>query len=196
MPRDTLYNENELLTFVVQGDEPSFAKLFDYHQNRVYTIAYKLTHSKSQAEDIVQNVFLKIWLARANLLTIQDFSAYLFIVTRNDVYKVLKQIARNYTVSLPNEESQLPANNDTAENMMEKECRLMLQNAINRLPKQQKQVYVFIKEQGLKREEVADLLHLQPETVKFHLAQAMKNIRAYCMLYFSELSGLIYFLFL
>jgi len=58
-----------------------------------------------------------------------------------------------------------------------------LQNAIDRLPNQQKQVYYLIKDQGLKRDEVAHKLHIQPETVKFHLAQAMKNIRAVCMLY-------------
>jgi RNA polymerase sigma-70 factor (ECF subfamily) len=70
----------------------------------------------------------------------------------------------------------------------------LLRNAIDRLPNQQKQVYQLIKEQKLKREEVADLLHLQPDTVKFHLAQAMKNIRNFCAPYLGLFLGFTVFL--
>ena len=170
------------MTLVSRGDELAFASLFEHYRNRIYGIAFKLTHSTTIAEEIVQDVFLKIWLKRADLMEIQNFSAYLFIVTRNDVYKVLKQIARDFKTTLLTDENQSLANNaSTADLLVEKEYSLLLKKAIDRLPNQQKQVYTLIKEQGLKREEVAGLLHLQPETIKFHLAQAMKNIRAFCM---------------
>ena len=64
-----------------------------------------------------------------------------------------------------------------------------MKNAIDRLPNQQKQVYHLVKDQGLKRIEVANQLHIQPETVKFHLTQAMKNIRAFCMLHVDIIAG-------
>ena len=182
MPDVSQYNEKELMTLVSRGDELAFASLFEHYRNRIYGIAFKLTHSTTIAEEIVQDVFLKIWLKRADLMEIQNFSAYLFIVTRNDVYKVLKQIARDFKTTLLTDENQSLANNaSTADLLVEKEYSLLLKKAIDRLPNQQKQVYTLIKEQGLKREEVAGLLHLQPETIKFHLAQAMKNIRAFCM---------------
>ena len=189
MSNGTLYNEKELLALIAEGDESAFAKLFEYYRNRIYSIAFKLTNSTSIAEEIVQDVFLKIWLKRADLIEIQNFNAYLFIVTRNDVYRVLKQIARNYKIVLITDEDQSAAHNDTADLVMEKEYNLLLQRAIDRLSNQQKQVYKLMKDQGLKREEVADLLHLQPETVKFHLAQAMKNIRAFCMLHLGIFIG-------
>jgi RNA polymerase sigma-70 factor (ECF subfamily) len=72
---------------------------------------------------------------------------------------------------------------------MEKEYNSLLQNAIDRLPSQQRQVYYLIKDQGLKRIEVAHQLQIQPETVKFHLTQAMKNIRAFCMLHIGMFTG-------
>jgi RNA polymerase sigma-70 factor (family 1) len=195
LSNEILYNEKELLALIAEGDECAFAKLFLHYRDRVYSIAFKLTKSTVIAEEIVQEVFLKIWLKRANLNDIQNFNAYLFIVTRNDVYKVLKGIARNYKITLLKDEDQSLANNNTSDFVMEKEYNLLLQRAIDRLPNQQKQVYYLIKDQGLKREEVACQLHLQPETVKFHLSQAMKNIRAFCMLHLHLFIGFTISLF-
>jgi RNA polymerase sigma-70 factor (ECF subfamily) len=81
--------------------------------------------------------------------------------------------------------------NDAEYNLSGKELRSLLVNAIGRLSDQQKRVYILIKEEGLKREKVAHMLHLHPETVKFHLAQAVKNIRAFCRIYISTFIGVM-----
>ncbi len=188
-----LHNERELLKSTAQGDESAFAKLFNHYRNRIYSIAFKLTRSHIIAEEIVQDVFLKIWLKRADLEAIQHFQAYLFVVARNDVYKVLKGIARDYKLAILPEDDPALANSDTVDHLMEKEYNLLLQNAIDRLPNQQKQVYFLVKHHGFKREEVARQLKIQPETVKFHLAQAMKNIRAFCLLHIGIFIGFIIF---
>ena len=187
--------EKKLQQLISNGDEWAFAQLFEQYKDRVYSMAFRLTKSNVTAEEIVQNVFLKIWLKRAGLNDIRNFSAYLFIVTRNDAYKVLKRIARNYKIALLKDEYQSLADNDTADILVEKEYNQLLQNAIDRLPNQQKQVYYLMKDQGLKRDEVARQLHIQPETVKFHLAQAMKNIRTFCVPRLSIFTGLAIFLF-
>ena len=195
MLKDTPYNEKELLTFIAQGDELAFAKLFEYNRDRIYTIAYRISHSTIIAEEIVQDVFLKIWLRRDHLVEIQNFNAYLLVIARNKVYKVLKRIAKDYELTLLTSDDQLSADDNTEDLLMSKEYNLLLKKAIDRLPDQQKQVYHFIKEEGLKREEAAGLLHLSPETVKFHLAQAMKNIRAFCMLHLDIFIGFIILFF-
>lgn len=176
-----LIDEKKLLTLLAEDNEAAFAELFTYYRNRVYSIAFKLTRSVALAEETIQEVFLIIWLRRNMLNDVQDFNAYLFIVTRNHVFKVLKQIARNYKINGVILESQAVGHNDTEDNLIGKEFSLVLKNAIDLLPNQQKQVYKLIKEQGLKRDEVANEMKLRPETVKFHLAQAMKSIRTYCL---------------
>lgn len=183
MPNEAIYNEKELIQLIAKGDEFAFANLITSYKNRIFSIAFKLTKSNVIAEEIVQDVFLKIWLKRATLPDIQNFGAYIFIVTRNDVYKVLKQIAQNYRVTLLTDEHQLLTNMDPSDLVAEKEYNLLLQKAVERLPNQQKQVYKLMKNEGFKRDEVANQLDLQPETVKFHLAQAMKNIRAFCSIH-------------
>jgi RNA polymerase sigma-70 factor (ECF subfamily) len=186
-----MYNEEEIIALVIQGDEAAFAKLFKHYRDKVYSIGYKLTHSTTVAEDVVEDVFLKIWLKRSDLGAIQNFDAYLFTIARNHVYKVLKITAKNYKISEFTDLNHLTAKNDTEDYLMEKEYRSLLQKAIDRLPDQQKQVYHLIKEQDMKREAVANILQIQPETVKFHLAQAMKNIRGFCMLHLKTFIGVI-----
>lgn len=190
LPTDRLHNEKDLLSLIAKGDDTGFTTLFRFYRNRVYSVAHKITHSSYISEEIVQDVFLKIWLKRTDLTEVRDFNAYLFIVTRNTVFRVLKRMAKEYKIISLTDEEQVLAKNDTTDLVMEKEFNTLLQNAVDRLPNQQKKVYKYIKEQGLKREEVADLLHLQPDTVKFHLSQALKNIRSFCMLRLNLLLGL------
>jgi RNA polymerase sigma-70 factor (family 1) len=185
-----LHNERELLQMISQGDEQAFATVFDHYRNRIYGVALKLTHSTTVSEEIVEDVFLKIWTRRVTLNEIESFSAYLFTIARNETYKILKQIAKNYKIVLLSENNESLIHNNTEDYLIDKEFTSLLQKAIDRLPHQQKQVYKLMKEEDLKRGEVAELLQLQPETVKFHLAQAMKNIRNYCMLHLNTLIGL------
>lgn len=190
MLQPTLHNEKELLKLVSGGDENAFATVFDYYRNKIYAVVLKLTQSTTVAEEIVEDVFLKIWLRRATLNEIENFSAYLFTIARNETYKILKQIAKNYKIVLLSENNESLVYNNAEDYLVDKELTSLLQKAIDRLPHQQKQVYKLMKEKDFKRGEVAELLHLQPETVKFHLAQAMKNIRTYCMLHLNMFIGL------
>lgn len=175
------YDVTKLTELIANGNQLAFQKLFDHYRNRVYGIAYKLTQSGHTAEEIVEDVFLKIWLKRADLSGIQNFSAYLFTITRNCCYRALKKIARDFRLSAIRDEDLALAHNETEEYVDEKEYRALLDNAVSKLPKQQKLVFHLIKEQGLKRDEVATVLQVSPETVKFHLSQAVKNIRSFCV---------------
>ncbi len=189
------YNETEILILVSQGDEIAFAKLFEHHHNKIYGVALKLTRSAVLAEEIVEDVFYKIWSGRSRLLEIQNFNAYLFTITRNHVYKTLQQIAKNYqTINLV-ENSEIVAPGRTEDYVLDKEYTSILHQAVTRLPKQQKKVYSLIKERGLKREEAASVLDLKPETIKFHLAEAMKSIRSFCALHLDMILFIIFFLF-
>lgn len=193
---DKKYNETEIITLVSQGDEVAFARLFEHYQNKLYSVALKLTRSTNLAEEIVGDVFYTIWSRRSTLLEIQNFSAYLFTITRNQVCRSLKQIAKNYQTVHLSENNQAIAPDRTEDCVLDKEYSSILHEAIIRLPKQQKEVYSLIKERGLKREEAASVLNLKPETIKFHLAEAMKNIRSFCTLHLDTIVFLTFFSFL
>ncbi|MCS3796457.1 RNA polymerase sigma factor [Niastella sp. OAS944] len=175
------YTEHELLKLVAEGDRNAFTQLYNNYRNKIYSIAFELTESTTVAEEIVQDVFLKIWVKRDSLHEVEHFKAYLFTITRNYVFTALKRIARQESLEVSAIQDAPLYDHDTEDRVLNKEYTRILQAAIDRLPEQQKQVYNLIKKEGLKREEAAAALHLSPETVKTHLAQAMRSIRTYCL---------------
>lgn len=180
---DLLYNEREVLSLIEQGDEVAFTKLFHHHRNRIFTIALKLSGSSALAEEAVQDVFLKIWLKRTGLGHVQNFEAYLFTIVQNTMYKTLKRIAKKHKQALAIQKESSVEATALEDQVVEREYQSILQKGIEKLPNQQRQVYTLIRERGLKRKEVADLLELQPDTVKYHLSQAIKNLWSYCRLH-------------
>lgn len=173
------YNERELLLSLAAGNDDAFAGVFHHYRHRIYAIAFRLLGTASQAEDTVQDVFLKMWLKRQELHEISHFKAYLFTVTRNHIFTSLKLLAREQRM-----ESELSATmvyNIREAAIIQKEYEQILRNAIAQLPPQQELIYKLSKEEGLKRNEIADRLQLSPETIKVHLANAMRSIRAFCL---------------
>jgi RNA polymerase sigma-70 factor (ECF subfamily) len=180
---DPLKNERDFIVRISNGDEKAFADVFENYRDKIYSFVLKLTRSPLVSEEIVEDVFLKIWLYRMSLRKVENFQAYLFTVARNESYKILKQMAVNYNTILLTESYEVPSNENCEELLIGKEFSSMLQKAVDQLPKQQKHVYQLMKVASLNRAEVATLLKLKPETVKFHLAEAMKRIRAFCMVH-------------
>ena len=175
------YTEHELLKLVAEGDRNAFTQIYNNYRNKIYSIAFELTESTTVAEEIVQDTFLKIWVKRDSLHEVEHFRAYLFTITRNYVFTALKRIARQESLEVSAVQDAPLYDHDTEDRVLNNEYTRILQAAIDRLPEQQKQVYNLIKKEGLKREEAAAALHLSPETVKTHLAQAMRSIRTYCL---------------
>lgn len=181
MNTESFNDEKDLLRRISEGDEAAFTQIFHRYRNKIFTVARKLTESDTASEEIVQDVFLKIWLKRDKLPTINDFASYLFIIARNHTFTYLKQLARAEKMQHGLQEN-LPVVSLSADAMLlDKNYEAILQKAINRLTIQQKKVYQYSKEEGLKREEIAEKMGLSPETVKIHLGNAMKIIRAYCI---------------
>lgn len=168
------------LTAAAEGNQEAFSRIFYAFKDKVYTVALKLTESEDRAEEVVQEVFLKLWLQREKLLDIHSFEDYLFIVTRNHIFTILKRIALQYKTERLWESNRDDAENLTENELISTEYENVLQQAIDLLSPQQKEVYLLSREKHLKREEIATLLNVSPETVKTHLARAMHHIKSYC----------------
>lgn len=173
--------EKEWLGRIAGGDEAAFTQLFGAYKDRIYTIALRLTSSATMSEEIVQDVFVKLWQKRETLLAVEHFRAYLFTATRNHVFNALKRQARHRHMVGELDQDWPDVQSDTDNLLLEKEYREVLAEAVGRLPDRQRQIYGLIKEQGWKRGQVARQLGISEETVKAHLMQAMRSIRAYCL---------------
>lgn len=173
-------NERELLHRLTQHDEYAFTQLFRLYYSEVYHIAALYTRSYLLAEEIANDVFVKIWLRRDHSEGILNLRTYLFVVTRHMVYKTMNRLKKHLkTIPLDNG-VRVHADSDPCTWVIERERHFMLQKAVERLPARQRQVFKLVKNKGFSRKETAGILHINTETVKFHLREAMQGIRALC----------------
>lgn len=87
--------DNFLVNELINGNEKAFRKLFDSYRNHLYKFSLSMVCSENRAEEIVQDVFMKIWIKRGSLNPEMSFKSYLFTITRNKTIKFLKK-ASNY----------------------------------------------------------------------------------------------------
>jgi RNA polymerase sigma-70 factor (family 1) len=172
-----IHNAKELLYKIAAGDELAFAKLFKLYYNQLGSFIMRITESETLTQEIVQDVFLKIWLNRTALETVDCFKAYLMVVARNHTFNCLKQIARENNRKKEWVKSVLrQASNEEADSGMIDTGNL-IDKAVALLPPQQKKVYFLSRSQGLKHEQIATELNISLETVKKHMVLALRFLK-------------------
>ena len=174
-----LYDIKECFQNLAIGDTGAFRTIFELYKKRVFAVALKMLKSETEAEEIVQDVFLSIWLAKEKLSNINDPEAYLFTITYNTIYAYLKKASRNKQLlnTIIDHLSQIQ--NITDETIAVHETGKLIYKAIQQLPQQQRTIYILCKQEGLSYDEIAEHMHLSRNTVRNHLAEAMKTIRAF-----------------
>lgn len=167
------------IKLLAEGNEAAFREVYDLYHQKVYALGYYFTHSPSVAEDITQDIFLKIWDKRRELKEVQNFSSWIKVLVRNHAYNLIAINARerlhrknqSYDIVVPS----------LAEAKLEgKERNNIFEKAINNLPDQQKKVFILSRYEGFKIAEIADMLKISPNTVKNHLKAANHSIAKYC----------------
>lgn len=89
-----LYDENAVLRLMMGGDQTAFRQLFDHHRRKIYYVAQKLLRDDNHAADVLQEVFVKVWLHRGMLAEITNFNAWLNTVLRNEIFTVFRETRR------------------------------------------------------------------------------------------------------
>jgi RNA polymerase sigma-70 factor (ECF subfamily) len=175
-----LKNEGELLMQVADGNERAFRELMYVYQPLLLTYVFQLTRSAAAAEEIVQDVFLKIWMGRESLAGVQRFRSYLFIVCRNYALDQLRKIIRERRRAAEWEKEQaLSPEYDLPGQEPATAFFTLLDEAVSHLPPQQQKVYVLSRRNGLPQVEIARQTGLSVLTVKKYMKLAIASITAF-----------------
>lgn len=169
----------QLLARIAAGDEQAFSIFFDAYRWRFFNAILKMTGSKTAAEEIVQDLFLQIWQKKEQLARIEQPDSYLFTAVYRRVYRYYKQEARKSALYQGLIGGEHPIANTTEEMVIASESDRLILEAIEKLPAQQKQIFIMSRRQGMSREEISKVLKLSPNTVRNHLYQAIKFIKAH-----------------
>ena len=173
---------------VAIGDETAFRQLFQQWHQLLAGYVFRITESRELTEEIVQDVFLKIWMTRETLSGIENFKHYLIVVCRNQCFDVLKkQLKLEQQRREWDRENRLrPVPDEPPPDFSS-----LIDEAIDSLPPRRKEVYLLSRHKRLTYQEVADQLGISKESVKTHLKLASDSISAYIR---SRLTSIILFL--
>jgi RNA polymerase sigma-70 factor (family 1) len=172
--------EDWLVRIATLNDQRAFRSLFETFYPELIRFALFYVKVRESAEEIVQDVFLKIWQMRATLLAIAAFRPYLFTATRNQCLNYLQKTSRSVVVGLDHIlEDDLASAIQTPQQELElSDVRQQIDTAVNTLPPQCRLIFQLVKEQGLSYKEVATLLAISPRTVETQIAIALRKIAA------------------
>lgn len=173
------YDEKALLASISKGDRYAFKQLYSYHLNNLYRFVFLFTKSKEETEDIIQEIFIKIWENREKLSEVASFKNYVFRFARNKLldnirhlqvrHRVLAEIRRTRNIS-----------QNTAEDYYEyKEYYHLVQQAIEKLPPKRKLIFRLNIENGLSQDEIASQLNISKSVVQKQIYKASYFVREY-----------------
>ena len=170
------YIENELFIRISEGDEAAFGTCYAEYGRMLMPFLVKLVGSRDSAEEIIQEVFLKVWLHRDRLAAVENPKSWLFRVAANTGRNWLKKkmmIEQHLKAQLQPE----GVHDLTAEELDLRHMAVVIQATIQSFPPQRKLIYQMSREEGLKPAEIAARLQLSVSTVKNTLLSALKAIR-------------------
>ena len=168
----------KLIERIAYNNDPNaYKELFLLYHKRLLNFSITITHSKESAEEVVSDVFLKLWINRSTLATIENFHLYIYIVTKNlSINRTLKE-KKEQSFSL--DETVVNSKNiyfDPEQLMITSEMQKRIWLAIETLPPKCQLIFKLIREDGLKYKEVAELLNLSVKTIENQMTIALKRI--------------------
>jgi RNA polymerase sigma-70 factor, ECF subfamily len=169
-------SETDLVIAIRDGDIKAFNDLFDKYAKRLYKFSVMYLKSKEDAEEIVQEVFLKIWDNRENLSTLKSLEAYLFTIAKNGILNLIRkskseEVYMNYIKIHPGKNVLLDEELDF------KELERIYKEAVENLSPKRKEIFQLSREEHLSNMEIAEKMDISIKTVENQMTSALTEIR-------------------
>jgi len=191
---ETNLPEQLLLQRSSDGDAAAFHELYQLHKRDVFTLVNMRLPDTEDAKDVVQEIFIELWLKKDMLSAIRDFKPYLYVLARNQVITAY----RRKNVQLKNEgllfEGLNTLDHSAEDNAIAKELYEQINLIVEALPETTRKCYHLSKNEGKRNGEIADLLNISEKTVRNNLSEALKRLKSALSQTHPELLALLVFL--
>jgi RNA polymerase sigma-70 factor (family 1) len=170
--------ESRWVAALKNGNAQAFDELFRLYGKRLYHFSLGYLKSKIDAEEVVQEVFMKIWHNRSSLNPELSFNAYLFKIAYRHIAERFRKITqeKKYLHDIASETLVFTADMDERSNYQS--LLELVERLIQKLPERQKEVIILRRIEGLSVADIAARLDISPKTVEHHITEALKNIKA------------------
>jgi RNA polymerase sigma-70 factor (ECF subfamily) len=160
------------------GSEAAFTQIYDRYHRGIYAYLLGFVKAPHLAEDLVHEVFMKIWEARERIEITTSLSAYLYRISHNKAIDALKKIAKDASLRKEVLEWMDPRITEPGNESLN-HYEELYRNAIAALTPQRQKIFILCKEKGKTYEEAATELGISRNTVKEHMVQSLRFLRTY-----------------
>ena len=171
------FEESRLISLLQEGSEYAFQLIYDKYRNRIYQTAINFLKSPIIAQDVVQDVFMKLWFERNNIDASKPVEAWLYTVAKNNILNKLRKIANEWKAIDVLSHSILQSESSTDHKLNEGEFNRNVASAVATLPEQQKTVFMLSRFEKLTYIQIGVKMGISPLTVKTHLSRALHSIK-------------------
>ena len=179
MSIENIHNEPLLIQEMQSGSEEAFTVLYHHYSPQLYLNILKLVRDPLLAEEMVQELFTRVWQKRANKGLAENFAGYIYRIGQHLVHDFFRKLKRDRRLRERFRASVTTTYEHIEETMQYRQSSVILERAIEQLSPQQKKVYELVKVEGCTYKMAAEIMGISPLTVKEYLTDTNKSIRRY-----------------
>ncbi len=169
--------EKDIIIAFKGGDKAAFEKIFKQYHKRLYLFCFSLIKNKAEAENLTQDVFLKLWLKRETIDCDKSFSGFLFTMTRNLALNYIRSAIQRQILIGKLLKNDLTLYNPIEEELFFNETKHKLDVLIGQLPPKRKKIFLLSRARGFSHLEIAQQMGISLHTVESQISKALKFIR-------------------
>ncbi len=181
--------DSQVILALKAGDEAAFRSIFDLYYTRLYNFSFQLLKDRVQAEEIIQDTFLNLWIHRERVKEDLPIAPYLYTITRRLTLNAMRHISVSQSAIVDLQTKMEMMNNETEETILLNDMKRCVEHGLVKMSPQQRLVFQMSRYEHLDYDEIAERLNISRNTVKNHLVAALKLLRVH----FKE-AGIVYIL--
>ncbi len=160
-----------------RDNEEALETLFDYYYPRLYNFSKTFLKLEEGIDDLLQEVFIRVWKNRKNINTTSNFNSFIFTITRNLLLNELRTKLNNQKLKEEIKKSSIAPEYDSYEKIEYDELKQQVEKIVGELPERQREVFILSRNEGLSHHEIAEKLNITTKTVEYHISLALKTIK-------------------
>ncbi len=160
-----------------KGDKQALDEIYKFFYPKLYVFAKSFLKVEDDINDILQDVFVKLWLSREKIGKVETFNSYLFTIAKNAIVSYFREKSKDQKFEARVKEILVSAENEYNDELEYRDLKQNLESIIDQLPDKRKQIFKLSREEGLSNKEIAEKLDISVKTVEDHMRHALRFIR-------------------
>ncbi len=171
--------DKELVIFLTRNDEDAFRELYLRYKDKLWHYCFSFLKSEEESNDIIQEVFIRLWEMRAYVNPNLSFSSFMYTIVRNRVLNYFRDMDVEVQVKKIISQKQPIEENSAEVELIFSEYQGILKEAIEYLPPQRKKIFNMSRFENMSHKEIAARLGISVNTVQEHISESLRFIKGY-----------------